>query len=215
MAYDIKSKFKANSPLPCWKGYERVPGTRPGAKGSCRKSSPTKHGSLEDFQRGRNGHNPDTMSAKHEDFHLKQSKSSPNKTMGYEVKIQKGKVVSEKERPHNNFKPGREGESQHEAYHNRFPEKPFTDAEGRPLKQQKGGGTKKVCLPKAKVNAMSESKRKSLASAKSKAGSKGEYKRPSSTNVKGARKKGATLRNWFEDENWVQVGNPSKKCGEA
>ena len=39
MAYDIKSKFKANSPLPCWKGYERVPGTRPGAKGSCRKSS--------------------------------------------------------------------------------------------------------------------------------------------------------------------------------
>ena len=178
MAYDIKSKFKANSPLPCWKGYERVPGTRPGAKGSCRKSS-------------------------------------PKKTMGYEVKIQKGKVVSEKERPHNDFKPGREGESQHEAYHNRFPEKPFTDAEGRPLKQQKGGGTKKVCLPKAKVNAMSESKRKSLASAKSKAGSKGEYKRPSSTNVKGARKKGATLRNWFEDENWVQVGNPSKKCGEA
>ena len=115
MAYDIKSKFKANSPLPCWKGYERVPGTRPGAKGSCRKSS-------------------------------------PNKTMGYEVKIEKGKVVSEKERPHNDFKPGREGESQHETYHNRFPEKPFTDAEGRPLKQQKGGGTKKVCLPKAKID---------------------------------------------------------------
>ena len=51
MAYDIKSKFKANSPLPCWKGYERVPGTRPGAKGSCRKSSPTKHGSLEDWKK--------------------------------------------------------------------------------------------------------------------------------------------------------------------
>ena len=41
MAYDIKHKFK-NSPLPCWKGYERVPGTSQGAKGSCRKSSPTK-----------------------------------------------------------------------------------------------------------------------------------------------------------------------------
>ena len=146
--------------MPCWKGYERVPGTAPGSKGSCRKSSPAKHGSLEDFKRGRNGHNPDTMSAKHEDFHLKQSKDSPNK-------------------------------------------------------QQKGGGTKKVCLPKAKVDAMSESKRKSLASAKSRAGARGEYRRPSSTNVKGARKKGATLRNWFEDENWVQVGNPSKKCGEA
>ena len=37
MPYDIKSKF-ANSPLPCWSGYERVPGTTPGAKGSCKKS---------------------------------------------------------------------------------------------------------------------------------------------------------------------------------
>jgi hypothetical protein len=37
MAYDIKSKF-ANSPLPCWQGYERVPGTKPGSKGSCRKA---------------------------------------------------------------------------------------------------------------------------------------------------------------------------------
>jgi len=37
MAYDIKSKF-ANSPLPCWQGYERVPGTVAGTKGSCRKA---------------------------------------------------------------------------------------------------------------------------------------------------------------------------------
>ena len=29
-----------NSPFNCWKGYERVPGTQTGAKGSCRKSSP-------------------------------------------------------------------------------------------------------------------------------------------------------------------------------
>jgi len=34
--------FKITSPLPCWKGYERVPGTKPGEKGSCRKSSPVK-----------------------------------------------------------------------------------------------------------------------------------------------------------------------------
>ena len=40
MAYDIKAKFTKNSPFPCWKGYERVPGTAQGAKGSCRKSSP-------------------------------------------------------------------------------------------------------------------------------------------------------------------------------
>ena len=42
MGYDIKAKFIKNSPLPCWKGYERVPGTAQGAKGSCRKSSPAK-----------------------------------------------------------------------------------------------------------------------------------------------------------------------------
>ena len=29
-----------NSPFKCWQGYERVPGTKPGAKGSCKKSSP-------------------------------------------------------------------------------------------------------------------------------------------------------------------------------
>jgi hypothetical protein len=27
-----------NSPINCWKGYQRVPGTAKGAKGSCRKS---------------------------------------------------------------------------------------------------------------------------------------------------------------------------------
>ena len=37
MAFDIKHKFKG-SPLPCWKGYSRVPGTAQGAKGSCEKS---------------------------------------------------------------------------------------------------------------------------------------------------------------------------------
>jgi len=42
MSYNIKDKFIKNSPLPCWKGYERVDGTAQGAKGSCRKSSPVK-----------------------------------------------------------------------------------------------------------------------------------------------------------------------------
>jgi|TARA_R100000084_G_scaffold102148_1_gene57639 hypothetical protein len=125
MPYDIKSKFEENSPLPCWKGYERVPGTKKGAKGSCRKK-----------------------------------KNKP------------------------------------------------------PFSKQKGGGTKKVCLPADKVRSMSKSERKALASAKSRAGKKGKYRRSSKTNVKGARKKGATLRDWFKKENWVQVGNPKKKCGE-
>ena len=120
--YNQKAKFQAKSPLPCWKGYERVPGTAPGSKGSCRKSSPTK--------------------------------------------------------------------------------------------SIKGGGTKKVCLPKAKIASMSDKQRKSLASAKSKAGARGQYRRSSGTNVKGARKPGATLRDWFKKEDWRQVGNPKKKCGD-
>jgi len=38
------------------------------------QKTPLKHGKLEDFQKGIKGHNPDTMSADHEDWHLKQSK---------------------------------------------------------------------------------------------------------------------------------------------
>ena len=43
------------------------------------KESPAKHGKFEDFQYGKKGHNPDTMSADHEDFHAKQSGESPAK----------------------------------------------------------------------------------------------------------------------------------------
>jgi hypothetical protein len=78
----------------------------------------------------------------------------------------------------------------------------------------KGGGTKKVCLPASKVRRMSKSERSRVVRAKRKAAKGGKYKRSSKSFVKGARKKGATLRDWFKKENWVQVGNPSKKCGE-
>ena len=42
MAFKMKgfSGLADVSPMKCWKGYERVPGTAKGAKGSCRKSSP-------------------------------------------------------------------------------------------------------------------------------------------------------------------------------
>ena len=40
--YDIASKFAKNSPLPCWKGYKRKPGTTEFSSGSCVKASPTK-----------------------------------------------------------------------------------------------------------------------------------------------------------------------------
>ena len=78
----------------------------------------------------------------------------------------------------------------------------------------KGGGTKKTCLPAAKIRSMSKSERQKLVRAKRKAAKGGKYKRSSKSNVKGARKKGATLRDWFQKEDWRQVGNPSKKCGE-
>ena len=45
-------------------------------------STPAKHGKSEDFQRGKKGHNPDTMSAEHEDFHAKQSGESPTQYKG-------------------------------------------------------------------------------------------------------------------------------------
>ena len=114
--------MKEGSPLSCWKGYERVPGTKKGTKGSCKKSSP--------------------------------------------------------------------------------------------LNKQKGGGTTKTCLPASKIQSMSKEERQKLVNSKKAAGAKGKYKRSSKTNVKGARKKGATLRDWFEKEDWRRVDDPSKKCGE-
>ena len=78
----------------------------------------------------------------------------------------------------------------------------------------KGGGTRKVCLPAAKVRSMSKAQRDKLVRAKRSAGAKGKYRRSSKTNVKGARKKGATLRDWFQKEDWRRVDDPSKKCGE-
>ena len=39
---DMYEHIKPSSPLKCCKGYERVPGTAKGSKGSCRKSSPAK-----------------------------------------------------------------------------------------------------------------------------------------------------------------------------
>ena len=83
-----------------------------------------------------------------------------------------------------------------------------------PFLKQKGGGTTKACLPLAKIRSMSKSEKDKVIRAKRKAGKAGKYKRDPKTNVKGAGKKGNTLRDWFEKEDWRQVANPSKKCGE-
>ena len=79
-------------------------------------------------------------------------------------------------------------------------------------KKQKGGGTTKTCLPASKIRSMSKEERQKLVNSKKSAGAKGKYKRSSKTNVKGARKKGATLRDWFEKENWINV-ETGQPCG--
>ena len=76
----------------------------------------------------------------------------------------------------------------------------------------KGGGTSKVCLPAAKVKSMSKAEKDKVIRAKRSAAGKGDYKRSSKSNVKGARKKGATLRDWFEKENWINVA-AGEPCG--
>jgi len=79
-------------------------------------------------------------------------------------------------------------------------------------KKIKGGGTKKVCLPAAKVRSMSKEERDKIVNAKKNAASRGKYRRSSRSNIKGARKKGATLKDWFEKENWINVAT-GEPCG--
>ena len=59
---------------------------------------------------------------------------------------------------------------------------------------------------------MSPEEKRKVINAKKSAASKGKYKRSSKSNVKGARKKGATLRDWFEKENWINVAT-GQPCG--
>ena len=75
----------------------------------------------------------------------------------------------------------------------------------------KGGGTKKVCLPKAKIASMSTKAKEKVVNAKRAAGAKGKYKRSSSSNVTGTASR--NLKHWVQQD-WRQVGDPSKKCGE-
>jgi hypothetical protein len=74
-----------------------------------------------------------------------------------------------------------------------------------------GGGTKKVCLPLAKIRGMNKSEKQSVIRAKRSAGEKGEYKRSSKSNVTGT--KSNSLKDWVKQD-WRQVANPSLKCGE-
>ena len=77
---------------------------------------------------------------------------------------------------------------------------------------QKGGGTKKVCLPAKKAASLSKKEKARIIRAKESAGRAGKYKRSSKSNVTGT-SSGGSLRTWIKQD-WRQVGNPSKKCGE-
>ena len=85
--------------------------------------------------------------------------------------------------------------------------------ESSPAKKgTKGGGTKKVCLPKAKIQSMSQEERQKVINAKKTAAAQGKYKRSSKSNVSGTGS-GGSLKTWLEQD-WRQVANPEKKCGE-
>ena len=82
---------------------------------------------------------------------------------------------------------------------------------GNPFKKvkktkAKGGGTTKVCLPKAKIASMSQAERQKVIRAKRAAG------KASKSNVTGT-SSGGSLKTWVKQD-WRQVANPSKKCGE-
>ena len=66
---------------------------------------------------------------------------------------------------------------------------PFAKKSCGPKKGTKGGGTRKVCLPKAKIASMSKEERQKVISAKQSAANKGEYKRSSKSNVSGTASK--------------------------
>lgn len=76
----------------------------------------------------------------------------------------------------------------------------------------KGGGTRKVCLPYAKYKSLSKAQKDKLIRSKESAASKGERVRSRKSFVKGARKPGATLRDWFEKERWVNIAT-GEPCG--
>ena len=58
---------------------------------------------------------------------------------------------------------------------------------------------------------MSSSERAKVVRAKRAAGKAGKYRRSSKSNVTGTKSDG--LRDWVKQD-WRQVGNPKKKCGE-
>jgi len=73
--------------------------------------------------------------------------------------------------------------------------------------------TRKVCLPKAKIARMSPDEKQKVINAKKAAASEGKQVRSSKSFIRDGSTKSKGLRDWVKQD-WRQVGNPSKKCGE-
>ena len=73
--------------------------------------------------------------------------------------------------------------------------------------------TRKVCLPLAKIKSMSQAERQKVINAKKAAANAGKTRRSSKSNIKDGSTKSDGLRDWVKQD-WRQVANPSKKCGE-
>ena len=189
--------YNNKSPFNCWKGYERVPGTKPGAKGSCRKSSPANQNMK--FEKA-NRERYEAMSQKTKDslHHQANLYNKPFFSPKHQVNVDPEDGVLSN-RPI--YKDGTM------LTYDKI-DKPFTS----PMNATKGGGTTKVCLPQKKVNSMSADEKEKVVNAKESAGRSGKRERSQGSEVKGARKKGATLKDWFEKENWVNV-KTGEECG--
>ena len=73
--------------------------------------------------------------------------------------------------------------------------------------------TRKVCLPKAKIARMSQAERQKVIRAKRTAAAQGKKVRSSKSFIRDCSTRSKGLRDWVKQD-WRQVGNPSKKCGE-
>ena len=74
--------------------------------------------------------------------------------------------------------------------------------------------TTKVCLPLAKIKSMSQAERQKVINAKKAAANAGKTRRSSKSNITDGSTKSDGLRDWVKQD-WRQVANPEKKCGEA
>tara|TARA_R100001086_G_scaffold228138_1_gene147530 strand:+ start:545 stop:823 length:279 start_codon:yes stop_codon:yes gene_type:complete len=73
--------------------------------------------------------------------------------------------------------------------------------------------TRKVCLPKAKIARMSEAEKQKVINAKKAAADAGKQVRSSKSNITDGSTRSRDLKHWVKQD-WRQVANPEKKCGE-